>query len=122
MGLGRCRGEGHVRAQPISQKLTLVKKLSGLVIEEPFCSFSCLTDYIQIRNPVFVPHTAGRYATKQFRKAQMPIVERLVNSLMMKVITRAPIDYPSKRDNQRLFLALLFLHHFVAPSPSTPTF
>ncbi|POW20720.1 hypothetical protein PSHT_03166 [Puccinia striiformis] len=45
----------------------------------------CLTDYIQIRNPVFVPHTAGRYATKQFRKAQMPIVERLVNSLMMKL-------------------------------------
>ncbi|OAV93843.1 40S ribosomal protein S5 [Puccinia triticina 1-1 BBBD Race 1] len=44
----------------------------------------CLTDYIQIRNAVFVPHTAGRYAAKQFRKAQMPIVERLVNSLMMK--------------------------------------
>merc|ERR1712230_73929 len=42
-----------------------------------------LTDYIQVRNPVLLPHTAGRYATKQFRKAQMPIVERLVNSLMM---------------------------------------
>ncbi|BGP47420.1 ribosomal protein S5 [Rhodotorula kratochvilovae] len=38
-----------------------------------------LTDYIQVRNPVLLPHTAGRYATKQFRKAQMPIVERLVN-------------------------------------------
>merc|ERR1711939_1040905 len=42
-----------------------------------------LTDYIQVRDPVLLPHTAGRYATKQFRKAQMPIVERLVNSLMM---------------------------------------
>ncbi|GAA5839386.1 hypothetical protein JCM3766R1_004818 [Sporobolomyces carnicolor] len=42
-----------------------------------------LTDYIQVRNAVLLPHTAGRYATKQFRKAQMPIVERLVNSLMM---------------------------------------
>jgi len=42
-----------------------------------------LTDYIQIRNAVWLPHTAGRYATKQFRKAQMPIVERLVDSLMM---------------------------------------
>lgn len=32
---------------------------------------------------VYVPHTAGRYQTKRFRKAQCPIVERLTNSLMM---------------------------------------
>lgn len=38
-----------------------------------------LTDYIQVRNAILLPHTAGRYAAKQFRKAQMPIVERLVN-------------------------------------------
>lgn len=38
-----------------------------------------LTDYIQVRNAVLLPHTAGRYATRQFRKSQMPIVERLVN-------------------------------------------
>lgn len=31
----------------------------------------------------FVPHSAGRYQTKRFRKAQCPIVERLVCSLMM---------------------------------------
>lgn len=42
-----------------------------------------LQDYISLRNAVYTPHTAGRYANKQFRKAQMPIVERLVNSLMM---------------------------------------
>lgn len=42
-----------------------------------------LVDYIQIGQPVFVPHTAGKYATKRFRKAQCPIVERLTNSLMM---------------------------------------
>ncbi|KAG5462812.1 MAG: ribosomal protein S5, partial [Olpidium bornovanus] len=42
-----------------------------------------LTDYIQIRHPVFLPHTAGRFANKRFRKAQCDIVERLVNSLMM---------------------------------------
>ena len=29
-----------------------------------------LVDYIQIRSPVFVSHTAGRYASKRFRKAQ----------------------------------------------------
>ena len=43
-----------------------------------------LTDYIQIRHAVYLPHTAGRYAKKQFKKAQMHIVERLVDSLMMK--------------------------------------
>lgn len=36
-------------------------------------------DYISLRNAVYVPHTAGRYANKSFKKAQMPIVERLVN-------------------------------------------
>lgn len=42
-----------------------------------------LTDYIQVRKPVYLPHTAGRYAAKRFRKAQCPIVERLTNSIMM---------------------------------------
>merc|ERR1719494_243813 len=44
-----------------------------------------LTDYIAVKekHAVFLPHTAGRYAQKRFRKAQCPIVERLTNSLMM---------------------------------------
>ncbi|WP_395241783.1 hypothetical protein, partial [Salmonella sp. s51933] len=44
-----------------------------------------LTDYIAVKekNSVYLPHTAGRYAAKRFRKAQCPIVERLTNSMMM---------------------------------------
>jgi small subunit ribosomal protein S5e len=44
-----------------------------------------LEDYIAVKPKyaTFVPHTAGRYANKRFRKAQCPIVERLTNSLMM---------------------------------------
>jgi len=42
-----------------------------------------LQDYIQIRHHVYLPHTAGRFAQKRFRKAQCPVVERLSNSLMM---------------------------------------
>merc|ERR1711966_267150 len=44
-----------------------------------------LEDYVAVKPKyaTFVPHTAGRYAKKRFRKAQCPIVERLVNSLMM---------------------------------------
>ncbi|KAI8908377.1 40S ribosomal protein S5 [Gorgonomyces haynaldii] len=44
-----------------------------------------LVDYIMVTaHPVYLPHTAGRYQVKRFRKAQQcPIVERLANSLMM---------------------------------------
>ena len=41
----------------------------------------CFTDYIALeatKAQVWVPHTAGRYQVKKFRKAQCPIVERLV--------------------------------------------
>lgn len=44
-----------------------------------------LTDYIQVRHAVYLPHTAGRYAKKQFKKAQMPIVERLVDRYVCTV-------------------------------------
>jgi len=45
-----------------------------------------LVDYIAFKGAagVFLPHTAGRYQKKRFRKAACPIVERLVNSMMMK--------------------------------------
>merc|ERR1719421_2046482 len=44
-----------------------------------------LEDYVAVKPKyaVFVPHTAGRYQAKRFRKAQCPIVERLTCSLMM---------------------------------------
>lgn len=45
-----------------------------------------LADYIAVKekNARYLPHSAGRFAAKRFRKAQCPIVERLTNSLMMK--------------------------------------
>lgn len=42
-----------------------------------------LQDYILgAKQPKFLPHSAGRYQVKRFRKASCPIVERLVCSLM----------------------------------------
>ena len=38
---------------------------------------------VQPKYAKYLPHTAGRYAAKAFRKAQCPIVERLTNALMM---------------------------------------
>merc|ERR1712146_523303 len=44
-----------------------------------------LVDYIAVKanNAVFLPHSAGRWTKKRFKKAQCPLVERITNSLMM---------------------------------------
>merc|ERR1739848_538543 len=44
-----------------------------------------LTDYIAVKEKYakYLPHSAGRYQVKRFRKAQCPIVERLTCSMMM---------------------------------------
>ncbi|PPD94028.1 hypothetical protein GOBAR_DD08940 [Gossypium barbadense] len=58
----------------------------------PFCLLKTLigdislSDYIGVhasKHATYVPHTAGRYLVKRFRKAQCPIVKRLAHSLMM---------------------------------------
>lgn len=58
-----------------------------------------LTDYIAL-TPTYTPHTSGRYAVKRFRKAQCPIVERLVNAMMM-----------SGRNNGKKLKAVLIVKH-----------
>jgi hypothetical protein len=76
-----CSGNGRPKSASLLKK-ALNKKNSdnnffALSVEVKDIS---LTDYIQVRHAVYLPHTAGRYAKKQFKKAQMPIVERLVDS------------------------------------------
>jgi len=53
--------------------------------EDVSVSDMCLQDYVAVKEKYarYLPHSAGRFAAKRFRKAQCPIVERLVNSLMM---------------------------------------
>eukprot|EP00168_Porphyra_purpurea_P013785 TRINITY_DN3866_c0_g1_i5.p1 TRINITY_DN3866_c0_g1~~TRINITY_DN3866_c0_g1_i5.p1 ORF type:complete len:197 (+),score=54.58 TRINITY_DN3866_c0_g1_i5:38-628(+) len=65
-----------------SQEILLFGKWS---FDEVTVSDISLRDYITIGEgkEVYVPHTAGRYQVRRFRKAACPIVERLTNSLMM---------------------------------------
>merc|ERR1711982_266173 len=43
-----------------------------------------LRDYMTVNSKkVFLPHSAGRWNVKRFRKAQCPLIERMTNSLMM---------------------------------------
>lgn len=50
----------------------------GVVIRDP-----SLKKYISLK-PVFLPHTGGRHEKRRFGKAEVPIVERLINRLMRK--------------------------------------
>jgi small subunit ribosomal protein S5e len=61
----------------------LWRQIQGSEIRGLWLIFASHSDYIQIRAPVYISHSAGRYAQKRFRKAQCPIIERLTNSLMM---------------------------------------
>lgn len=65
--------------QAAQQEIKLFNKWSYENIEVKDIS---LVDYIQLK-PVFLPASNGRYANKRFKKAQMPIVERLTDALMM---------------------------------------
>ncbi|XP_028088453.1 40S ribosomal protein S5-like [Camellia sinensis] len=77
---------GAAANQDKDQSHSDVKLFNRWVFDDIQISDMSVTDYIAV-NPVkhatYVPHTAGRYSVKRFRKAQCPIVERLTNSLMM---------------------------------------
>lgn len=69
------------------------------------------SDYIQIRSPVYISHSAGRYAVKRFRKAQCPIIERLTNSLMMN----------GRNNGKKLMAVRIVAHAFeIVRSPPVP--
>lgn len=68
----------EVEVIPIFDNIKLFNNWSyqDLVVIDPG-----IKAYISLR-PVVTPHTGGRYAHQRFKKAEMPIVERLVNKLM----------------------------------------
>ena len=61
-----------------------------------------LQDYIPVKEKYakYLPHSAGRYQVKRFRKAQCPIVERLTTALMMH-----------GRNNGKKLLAVRIIKH-----------
>jgi small subunit ribosomal protein S5e len=63
---------------------TEVKVFGKWSTEDLNVSDVSLVDFIGVKGKfaVWLPHTAGRYQTKSFRKTQCPIVERLINAMM----------------------------------------
>jgi len=72
----------EVEADCYASEILLFQKWST---EEIILTDLSLVDYVPVKGKycVFVPHTSGQYQRKRFRKAQCPLVERLVCSMMM---------------------------------------
>ena len=58
-------------------KLFNIWSTEGIAVEDPG-----LKPYVNL-DPVIVPRTLGRYATRRFHKSKSNIVERLINKLMV---------------------------------------
>jgi len=71
----------------MTQSTADIKLFTKWTFDDVQISDISLHDYISVKQKfkyfIYLPHTAGRYNQKRFRKAQCPIVERLANSLMM---------------------------------------
>merc|ERR1712218_764886 len=84
-------GADEVAEAPPSELAPVLPELPQIMLfgkwscEDVSVSDMSLQDYIAVKEKYarYMPHSAGRYAAKRFRKAQCPIVERLCNSLMM---------------------------------------
>ncbi|CAF0850367.1 unnamed protein product [Adineta steineri] len=72
--------DDHHALETTATDIRVFGKWSGAEVQ---ISDMSLEDYILgAKQPKFLPHSAGRYQVKRFRKASCPIVERLVCSLM----------------------------------------
>merc|ERR1719330_2035456 len=82
-GVDGMEDEEELEAEEPPEVVKLFGKWSFTGIEVRDIS---LEDYIACKgdHATFLPHTAGRYQMKRFRKASCPIVERLACCLMRK--------------------------------------
>merc|ERR1711934_31103 len=88
-----------------------------------------LKDYIagKPQNACFLPHSAGRWHKKRFKKAQCPIIERITNSLMMhgrnngknpiQVIVDAVVNSGPREDSCRIGSAGVVRRQAIDVSP-----
>merc|ERR1712093_600877 len=85
-----------------SMSATEIKLFNKYSFEDVAVQDIALTDYIACKpaHACFLPHSAGRWAKKRFKKAQCPIIERITNALMMH-----------GRNNGKKILAVRIMKH-----------
>merc|ERR1712057_131533 len=79
-----------------------VKLFNKYAFDEVQVNDMALTDYIACKSSsaCFLPHSAGRWHKKRFKKAQCPVIERITSSLMMH-----------GRNNGKKILAVRIMKH-----------
>merc|ERR1712167_211332 len=85
-----------------SMSATEIKLFNKYSFEDVAVQDIALKDYVACKpaHACFLPHSAGRWAKKRFKKAQCPIIERITNSLMMH-----------GRNNGKKILAVRIMKH-----------
>ena len=70
--------------------------------------------YISVKDKYakYLPHSAGRYAATHFRKAHYPIVERLVNSLMIVERLVNSLMMNGRNNGKKLMTVRIIKHSF----------
>merc|ERR1711966_637617 len=86
----------------VSMAATEIKLFNKYSFDDVQVQDMALTDYIACKpqSACFLPHSAGRWHKKRFKKAQCPIIERITNSLMMH-----------GRNNGKKILAVRIMKH-----------
>ncbi|KAJ1438329.1 40S ribosomal protein S52 putative [Ochromonadaceae sp. CCMP2298] len=86
----------------MAESATEVKLFAKWSLDDVEVSDLALVDFLAIKgkSATFVPHTAGKYQRKRFKKAQCPVVERLACALMR-----------AGRNNGKKLLAVRIVRH-----------
>merc|ERR1711869_195442 len=99
MGIHKGRFSKQTALQMSAAEVKLFNKYT---FDDVQVSDMALTDYIAAKSgsACYLPHSAGRWSKRRFKKAQCPIVERMTNSLMMH-----------GRNNGKKMLAVRIMKH-----------
>merc|ERR1711918_70424 len=86
----------------VTMSATEIKLFNKYAFDEIQVNDMALTDYIACKpnSACFLPHSAGRWHKKRFKKAQCPVIERITSSLMMH-----------GRNNGKKILAVRIMKH-----------
>merc|ERR1712199_15686 len=126
MGLskGRFSNSYHTMTEARASEVKLFNKFS---FEEVQVNEIPLTDYIAAKpgNATYLPHSAGRWSKKRFKKAQCPIVERITCSLIalltgenpIQVIVDAVVNSGAREDSCRIGSAGVVRRQAIDVSP-----
>merc|ERR1712195_312634 len=112
---------------PSTMAVNEIKLFDKYTYDDVTVSDMALTDYLAVKtsDAVYLPHSAGRWQKKRFKKAQCPLIERLTCSIIslltaenpLQVIVDAVINSGPREDSTRIGSAGVVRRQAVDISP-----